>query len=80
MTWVALGIIVLVVLIVFWPCRKGSWEEFGDGYLYVYVDHRGAAVGEVFPERDRWTARVYGEGDTQFSTVEAAMQHVVSLQ
>ena len=80
MTWLALGIIVLVVLIAFWPSRKGSWEEFGDGYLYVYVDHRGAAVGEVFPERGRWTARVYGEGDAQFSTVEAAMQHVVSLQ
>ena len=78
MTWAALGIIVLVVLIAFWSSRKGSWEEFG--HLYIYVDHRGAAVGEVFPERDRWTARVYGEGDTQFSTVEAAMQHVVSLQ
>lgn len=72
MTWVALAVIVVIA---FWPCRKGSWEEFGDGYLYVY-SRDGQQVGEVYTESGKWVARVYGKSAQGFATVGAAMTHV----
>lgn len=77
MTWVALGIIVLVVLITFWPSRKGTWDEYGDGYLYVYTAvSSGRTLGEVYADRGGWEARIVGRATARFATVEAAMRHV----
>lgn len=70
-------LLVAIVAAAFWPCRKGVWDEYGDGYLYVYaaVDG-GRTLGEVYAEREGWMARVTGRGAVRFSTVEAAMRHV----
>lgn len=76
-SWIILAVIVILVAVMCWPEPKGAWEEHGDGYLYTYrCTSSGFALGEVFPERSGWTARVHGVGSSKFSTIEAAMRHV----
>lgn len=69
-----LFLLALIVAFIGWP-ERCQWEEFGDGYLYVYTDPCGRTLGEVYVNPRGYIAHVKRR-KTRFSTLAAAMRHV----